>query len=113
MAAVFTVSLSHAGTREIRVNYTTANGSATAGSDYAAASGTLMFSVGGQLTQQILIPIIGDSMGGEGEEDFFINLSGAVNALLSDSVGRAVIVDDDDLFAAFSQDTLEELLLGF
>ncbi|MGE0363392.1 MAG: Calx-beta domain-containing protein, partial [Vicinamibacterales bacterium] len=43
VAATFTVSLSAASTDPVTVDYATANGTATAGSDYTAASGTLTF----------------------------------------------------------------------
>src|SRR5262249_27512581 len=46
VAATFYVSLSAASTETITVAYATGNGSATAGSDYQAASGTLTFAPG-------------------------------------------------------------------
>ena len=42
----FTVSLSAASTQTVTVAYATANGTATAGSDYTAASGTVTFAPG-------------------------------------------------------------------
>src|SRR5262249_50330382 len=42
-SAVFTVSLSAASTQSVTVQFATANGTATAGSDYVAASGTVTF----------------------------------------------------------------------
>src|SRR5207247_4139798 len=42
-SAVFTVTLSNASDQSITVNYTTVDGTALAGSDYVAASGTLTF----------------------------------------------------------------------
>ena len=44
--ANFTVTLSAAATSTVTVSYATANGTATAGSDYVAASGTLTFAAG-------------------------------------------------------------------
>src|SRR5437667_14956 len=41
--ATFTVSLSAASGQAVSVNYATANGTATSGSDYVAANGTLNF----------------------------------------------------------------------
>ena len=43
---VFTVSLSTATEQTVSVNYSTANNTATAGSDYVATSGTLTFNPG-------------------------------------------------------------------
>ncbi|HEY7709535.1 MAG TPA: putative Ig domain-containing protein, partial [Candidatus Entotheonella sp.] len=51
-AAEFTVTLSEASGQTIRVDFSTANGTAIAGEDYQAASGTLEFSPGS--TTQIL-----------------------------------------------------------
>ena len=51
--AIFTVTLSKASTQTVTVNYTTLDGSATAGSDYVAQSGTLTFAPGDPLTQTI------------------------------------------------------------
>lgn len=44
--AAFTITLSKASTKPVTVNYTTANGSATAGQDYTAGSGTVTFAAG-------------------------------------------------------------------
>ena len=43
------------------VQYATANGTATAGSDYTATSGTLTFTPG-QLTQTVTVPVLGDTV---------------------------------------------------
>src|SRR6266850_489864 len=50
--AVFTVTLSAASASTVTVQYATANGTATAGSDYATDSGTLVFAAG--VTSQTL-----------------------------------------------------------
>ncbi|MBT6486213.1 MAG: hypothetical protein HOK71_16325, partial [Planctomycetaceae bacterium] len=102
--AVFTVTLSKAGNREISINYETIDGTAVAGSDYTATSGTMVFSVGGQLSQQILVPIIGDTLI-EGNEDFFVSLFGAINAALVDPLGRAEIGNDDFAAPVMAPDT--------
>ncbi len=60
----FTVKLSQAATGPVTVNYSTANGSATAGSDYTAATGTLTFAAG-ETTKTIAVPIAGDTHGRE------------------------------------------------
>ena len=60
----------------IRVNYATADGSATAGLDYTAVNGTLEFPEG-SFSRTITIPIIDDQIR-EGQELFSINLSAAI-----------------------------------
>jgi hypothetical protein len=91
--AVFTVSLNKIVGRTVTVRYATTNALATAGADYIAASGTLTFNPG-ETTKTISVPIIGDLVD-EANETFKVNLSGAVNALLSDSLGQGTITDDD------------------
>ncbi len=76
--AVFTVTLSAPSGRTVTVNYATANGTATAGSDYTAASGTLTFPAG-STTQTIAVPVLGDTTV-EASESFVVSLSSATNA---------------------------------
>ena len=84
--AVFTVTLASASTQTISVDYATANGTATAGTNYTSVSGTLTF-VPGQTSQTISVPIIGNTLYG-GNPTFFVNLSNAVNASLAKSARR-------------------------
>ncbi|MDZ7330725.1 MAG: S8 family serine peptidase [candidate division KSB1 bacterium] len=92
--AVFTVSLSKTPDQEVRVDYATANGSATAGSDYAATSGQLVFPAGGSTTQSITVQVYGDQVV-ESDETFFVNLSNPVNATIADNQGQCTILNDD------------------
>jgi hypothetical protein len=92
-SAVLTVSLSAAAAQIVTVDYATANGTATAGSDYAAASGNLSFSVG-QTSRTIAVAVTGDTAV-EPDETFFVNLSGAAGATLADGQGRVTITNDD------------------
>ena len=71
----------------------TANGTATAGSDYTATSGTLTFAPG-QTSRNVTVSVTGDLVD-EVDETFFVNLSGAVNAVIGDSQGQGTIVNDD------------------
>ncbi len=91
--AVFTVTLSAASGQTVSVNYATADGTATQPTDYTNTSGTLTFTPG-QTTRTITVPVIGDTVP-EADETFFVNLSGAVNATISDNQGVGSIVNDD------------------
>jgi hypothetical protein len=91
--AVFTVSLSSVSTKTITVNFATANGSATAGDDYTAATGPLTFDPG-ETSETIAVPVLGDTLN-EGNETFVVNLSGAVNTTIADDQGEGTILDDD------------------
>src|SRR5207302_400646 len=69
----FTVTLSTASTSTVTVAYSTADGTATAGSDYSAAGGTLFFAPG-ETSKTVTINVTGDT-NVEGNETFFVNLS--------------------------------------
>jgi hypothetical protein len=93
-AATFTVTLSAPYAQPVTVQYATANGTATAGSDYQAArSGTLSIPAG-QTMGTITVPVIGDRLP-ESDETFFVNLSGATNATIADGQAVGTIVDDE------------------
>src|SRR5262249_45214439 len=91
--AMFTVSLSNASSQTITVNFATAAGTATAGTDYVSASGTVTFTPG-QTTQPINVTINGDTTF-EPNETFFVNLTSPANATISDSQGSGTINNDD------------------
>jgi hypothetical protein len=92
--ATFNVTLSAASGFTVTVNYATADGTATAGSDYQSTSGTLTFNPG-QTTQTILVPVNGDTTF-EQDETFVVNLTTPTNATFSDSQGQATITNDDE-----------------
>src|SRR5204862_1861441 len=57
--AVLTVSLSSASAQTVTVNYATANGTATAGTDYVSTNGTLTF-LTGETHPTITVSVRGD-----------------------------------------------------
>jgi hypothetical protein len=89
--AKFTVTLSNASSQAIAVNYATANGTATAGSDYTAISGQLTFNPG-ETSKTLEVPILSDALL-EGNETFFVNLSNASNATFADNQGEGTIIN--------------------
>jgi serralysin len=89
----FTVSLSSSSPQTVSVNYATANGTATAGSDYQTASGTLVFTPG-QTSKTVDITETGD-LTVENSETFAVNLSSAVDGTIAHSQGVGTIVNDD------------------
>jgi len=94
--AVFTVSLTGASVGTATVDYQIAAGTATEGDDYTpgATSGTLTFS-GATTTQTITVAINGDVNDEAQDETFFVNLSNATNAVITDAQGLGTIVNDD------------------
>ncbi|HEX6184662.1 MAG TPA: Calx-beta domain-containing protein [Pyrinomonadaceae bacterium] len=99
--AVFTVTLAPASGQAVSVNYATADGTAVAGSDYTAASGTLNFAAG-ETSKTITVQVSGDASN-EANETFLVNLSGASNATVSDAQGLGTIQNDDTPTLHFSQ----------
>jgi uncharacterized repeat protein (TIGR01451 family) len=91
--AVFTVSLSDVASSTVTVNWATSDGLATAGSDYASASGTWTFPQGTtSITDSVMVT--GDALN-EPNETFFVSLTSPTNATLSDSLGTGTILNDD------------------
>ena len=76
------------------MNYGTANGTATAGSDYTSKSGSLTFAPG-ETIKTITVVIRGDKQK-EPNETLFVNLFAASsNALIEVGEGIGTILDDD------------------
>lgn len=92
-ALTFTVTLSAASGRTVTVDYATSNGTATAGSDYTAASGTLVFNAG-DTSETVAVTVTGDELD-EPNETLTLTLSGAQNATISQATATGTIVDDE------------------
>ena len=89
----FTVTLTRTYGQPVIVHYGTIDGTAQAGEDYEAASGTLVFAPG-ETSETITIFIIDDEKEEE-KETFFVELWQAENAILWDDLGVGAIFDDD------------------
>lgn len=91
---LFTVKLSKSDrTRTITASYTTVNGTALAGSDYTATSGTVTIAPG-TTSSTIAVAILGDTVV-EPNETFQLVLSNPVNAVLADGTAVGTITNDD------------------
>lgn len=88
-SAVFLVKLSRPSAQSVSVNYTTAPGTAVAGSDFTAVSGTITFAPG-QTVAQVIVPIV-EPLDGEPQEQFTLVLSSPVNATLANTTGTCTI----------------------
>jgi len=90
---MFIVTLDKAATGRVTVNYATANGTASAGSDYAALTGTLTFAAG-ETSKMVHVVVNGDTAV-EANETFSLTLSSATGATIADAVAIGQITDDD------------------
>lgn len=89
----FKVNLSRATDQTVTVAYATADGTAGAGSDYIAKSGTLTFKP--QVTEGVIeISVVGDTLK-EADETFNVVLSNPTNATIATGTGTATIRNDD------------------
>lgn len=89
-----TVNQQHASSYPITVDFATTDGTALAGEDYTATSGTLTFPAEIIAPQTITIPINGD-LAIEPDETFRVNLTNSNHALVSDAEAVVTIQNDD------------------
>jgi len=91
--ATFTLSLSAPSGRVVGVTAATADGTATAGTDYAPRVWTVAIPPG-EVGATLAVGIHGDRVWEE-DETFFVNLSAPMNALLGGAQGVGTIQNDD------------------
>lgn len=87
----FTVSLSAAASTPVTVQYTTADGTSKAGTDYTATSGTLTFAPG-TTSETVSVPVLADSAS-DGSESFNLVLSNPSGATLARAQATGTIND--------------------
>ncbi|WP_040302739.1 T9SS C-terminal target domain-containing protein [Algoriphagus machipongonensis] len=105
----FTVSLSQlAPPGGATVDYATSNGTATAGSDYTAASGTVFFATG-ESSKTVNISISGDETV-ELDETFTITLSNptGTGVVIGDASGIGTITNDDQATVTIADVSVDE-----
>lgn len=90
----FTVTLSAAAATDVTFDIATANGTATAPSDYAAMALTSQTIPAGSTTYTFNVLVNGDTST-EQNETFTVNLSNAIGATIADAHGLGTIVNDD------------------
>lgn len=90
----FIVTRSGSSTASFSIAYATANGSAAAGSDYTASSGTLSF-LTGETSKSVSVSTINDTAI-EGNENLVLNLSApSAGSTIGDGQGVGTIIDND------------------
>ena len=101
----FTVTLNPSSLQTVTVEYATSDGTATSGSDYTSATGTLTFSPG-VTTRNVTVTIADDDVD-EADETFYLTLSDAVNAGIPLPTGTFTIRDDDTAGVTVSDTSLD------
>ena len=90
----FTISLSSsAAPHKVVVNYVTADGTATQGSDYTQTFGTVTLEPG--VTSKVIsVPILNDALD-EADETFKLNIQSASPGIITAGQSTATVLDDD------------------
>ena len=91
----FAVTLSRAASAALTVDYATADGSAHAGDDYTATSGTLKFRAG-ESSKTIEVAVLDDAHD-EGEETLTLRLSNPSGGRLADGEATGTIANHDSM----------------
>jgi parallel beta-helix repeat protein len=94
-SALLTVRLSAPSGLSVAIPFSTANGSATAGSDYTARTGTVTIPAGAT-SATISLTVQGDTIG-EPNETVLVNLGSPTYATLADAQAILTIINDDPL----------------
>ena len=104
----FTVTLTGATSRTATVDYSTVDGTATAGDDYVAAAGTLTFMPGE--TAATFAVTTADDDAYEPDESFEAVLSSPLHATLATRAATGTILDDDEEPATLSARPADPML---
>ncbi len=89
----FSVTLSAESGSTVSASFATSDGTATAGSDYTAGSGTVTFPPG-ETIQDVVVAVTGDVIF-ENDESFYVSLSSPVNGTIGDGLGVGTIQNDE------------------
>ena len=101
----FVVSLEPASARVVTVDYATADGTATVGTDYTSAAGSLTFSAG-STARTIEVSIL-DDQDVEPAEFFTVTLARPQHATLADATATGSIVDNDGVLSLVALASLQ------
>ena len=96
----FTATLSAASAQTVTASFATANGTASSGSDYVAASGTVTFNPT-ETSKPVTVVVNGETVV-EANETFSVYLSNPTNAAIADNQGVGTIVNDDGTGCTYS-----------
>jgi hypothetical protein len=92
--AALTFTVTRTGTAAATVNYATADGTATAGSDYVATAGTLNFAAG-ETSKTVTVQVTGDTAFEQNESVRLLLSNPTAGTTIADGEGVGTIVNDD------------------
>lgn len=101
------LQLSNPSAQTITVKYATADGTALAGSDYVASTGTVTF-LPGEDSKTLYLQVKGDALT-EPDETFLIKLSNQTNATIV-TAQKPVTLRNDDFFRLLTEDFTNEAI---
>ena len=108
----FAVTLNRAPSSTVTVDYATSDGTAAAGSDYTATSGTLTFAAG-ETAKTVPVPVLDDDHD-EGSETLTLTLSNPSGAYLADGSATGTITNTDHMpqawIARFGRTVADQVL---
>ena len=108
----FAVTLSRAPSGTVTVDYATSDGTAAAGSDYTATSGTLTFAAG-ETGKTVSVAVLDDAHD-EGSETLSLTLSNASGAHIADGSATGTITNNDHMpqawLARFGRTVADQVL---
>ena len=107
--ATFTVTLSNPSSSNVTVTWQTSNGTATAGSDYAAVAPTVLTFTPGQTSKTVAVTINGDTTS-EPDETFNVNLTspGPAGVTIADAQGVGTLIDGDPVSISINDVSVTE-----
>lgn len=89
------VTMSTQTSNQVKVNYTTSDGTALYNSNYTTTSGTLTFAANTTtISQNIVVPII-DNQTNDNNKVFYVQISDPINASIAKPTGNITISDTD------------------
>lgn len=110
--AQITISLSSADTADVVYHYSTADGTAQAGSDYTAVTNAADTIIAGQLSMIVSVPTI-DDVANEGNENFTLTVLDATGVTLADPTGLVTIPANDGATAVSFATDIQPLLTTY
>ena len=104
----FLIKLSAPSGQDVLVSYATAPFTASANDFFSTSNTFTLFA--GQTEQEIVVPVLPDRLS-EGDEFFFVNLTGVANATINHGKASGTIIDDDPPVLALEQNSQRGIAL--